>query len=248
MSTNQDADNEVGADPGRERARGLTELLLRSGERKPKPGCPPAPLEYEDVDMHICGSCFELRKPRQKGNQLATVRCLCDRERGIDEELRPWKPDLDSLYRLCWCCGGAVIKGLSRFSLHVCQPCFVEIQEISGYLGRRIAPIGRHSIHHGISLRTDPPPVRQDLVDMAAGLNGMVSSTRAAQEHQRARTAELVRRFGFFGQQRVDLWEYLARVMAAEARREGLESLAKYSSDRGAWESESPELRESVLV
>lgn len=243
MTTNDDP---TGATPQEQPPQAPVPAARR--RREPRPGCPPAPALFEDVDLHICGSCFELRRPRQKGNQEAADWCACDWNRGMGP--KPGTPGnhLRGMYRLCWSCAAAVTVGCSKFSLHVCKPCMTEIQETSAALGRRIAPIGRHSIHHGVGLRTDLPYVHQDLVDLANGLNSMVSSVSAADKHRRARTAELAHRFGLFGQERIDLWEYLAYCVANGVGNEGVASLVKFSSDRDAWESESPEFRESVEV
>lgn len=216
--------------------------------REPVPGCPPAPPRFDDGDFHICGSCFELRRPRQKSDQEAAIWCNCDRANSTGPKPTWRGNDLRGWFRLCWCCGAAMNVGCSKMSIQVCKPCFHAIRDLSSVVGMTVAPFGRHSIHSGISLRTDKPYVDQDLVDMATGLDRMVRSIAAADKHRRARTAELAHRFGFFGQERIDIWDYFAYCTAAGVQRDGLASLIQFSADRATWEAESPVFRRSTVV
>lgn len=214
-------------------------------EFRPTPGAPPATYVEENLDEHICGHCFEVRYPRSADESAEVQWCECDR-RSQDRRAPTWG-DLRSRRRLCWCCTAAKADGGSKWTLHVCQPCQASIQSTNAAVGRLVAPIGVHSLMHGIGHRTSGEPLSEAVADaLAVEFNDLFNGVHRAWLHKKFRTAELVHRFGLFGQPVIPIDDYLAAASElADPQDEGLASLITFKRDPLVWVAQRRHVRTS---
>jgi hypothetical protein len=209
---------------------------------QPVPGVAPAVFVEEDIDLHICGHCWELRYPRRAEEQHESQWCRCDRL--SQNRPAPTWGDLRSRRRLCWCCSIESADGGSKWTVHTCHPCMLDIQEVNRVAQRLVAPIGMHSMMHGIGARLDGDTLGPEVAEALAGqLNRMFAGTRGAHLHGRFRTAELCRRFGLYGRAAIPTSEYLAAAQDQVQREGGLTSLVTFMQDPLVWSAQNPEHR-----
>jgi hypothetical protein len=208
----------------------------------PTPGVPPAVYVEENLGEHICGHCFEVRYPRIAEEGAETEWCLCDRN--SQDLLPPTWGDLRSRRRLCWCCAAAKADGGSKWTVHVCKPCMTAIQTTNSSVGALAAPIGVHSLMHGVGHRTDGPLTPAVAEALAIEFNDLFAGIHRAGLHGRFRTAELLHRIGAFGQPAIPIADYLSAVGdLGIPEEEGLVSLITFIRDPLVWLAERPHLR-----
>lgn len=209
----------------------------------PVPGAPPAEFSLQNEDLHICGHCFELRYPRALADEDDSEWCRCDRE--SQQRRPPTYGDLRSRRRLCWSCATTLANGASRWTLHVCQPCSADIQRINRVEQRVVAPIGVHSLMHGIGTKVEGLPLPPGVAEaLTIEFNSLFAGIHRACTHRRFLTAELCRRFGLYGQAAIPVSEYLAAAREHQVPRdEGVVSLITFIQDPLVWPAQNPEHR-----
>lgn len=212
---------------------------------RPTPGAPPAVYVEENLDEHICGHCFEVRYPRCADEHGYVEWCECDR-RSQDRRPPTWG-DLRSQRRLCWCCAAAKADGGSKWTVHVCKPCQAAIQAANSSVGRLVAPIGVHSLMHGIGHRSNEPLTDAVAAALAVEFNDLFAGVHRAWLHGKFRTAELAHRLGLFGQAAIPLVDYLHGARALpDGRDEALASLITFQRDPAVWIAQRPHVGPSV--
>jgi hypothetical protein len=210
---------------------------------RPVPGAPAPEFIEEAGELHICGHCFQLRWPRVPEEQHLSVWCACDQ--ASQDRPPPTDGDLASNYRLCWGCGIEVIEGNSKWSVLVCEFCKSGLDYVNAD-GRIVAPIGPHSVQHGISLSGGPHPP-EVFEAFTERLNAFMRCLSGAYLHARFHTAELCRHFGLFGQQVINLDSYLAAAKQLDVDKfDGLRSLISFMQNPIAWSELDPENRPIV--
>jgi hypothetical protein len=202
---------------------------------EPTPGAPPAVYVEENIDEHICGHCFEVRYPRCAEESGEVEWCACDR-RSQDRSAPTWG-DLRSRRRLCWCCAAAKADGGSKWTLHVCRRCSKTIQATNRSVGAVAAPIGVHSLMHGVGAQGGGEPIAPEVAEaLAIEFNELFAGVHRAALHGRFRTAELARHFGLFGQTVIPMDDYLAATSQLDDPvNEGLISLITFIRDPLVW-------------
>lgn len=91
----------------------------------------------------VCRTCGEI-----SGEGWWKQRCSCEPQ---DDE--PWPGyDFNTAVELCYCCGQVPLRSGSRWSIWFCEGCRKLVLGLNRSLGRYAVPIGRHSLHGGISL------------------------------------------------------------------------------------------------
>ena len=170
---------------------------------------PPEPAPAEDGKTDgICATCGQLRH------------VACPHSCGCSPPEPGWRPELLIPCELCNICGLGVIRGGHRFHRLLCNSCMSDVQKLSRRAGRRIVPIGIHSLMNGAVVRGPDTRDPAHLEAFAKEFNSLNERIDAFREHG---TSLVLQRCREFGLQPVDgvylLSEYRERCTAAAITR-----------------------------
>ena len=169
-------------------------------------------------DWQVCGICFELRGPfvwRLKGQEYPHVQeCGCERSGHADGE-RPetWRGfDFNMVAQLCQACGCQGLDSGSRFSVWFCGDCKQRAVALNAEVGLPVVPIGRHSIMHGVALRTSPRPTDAEIAAFVNRFGTLIERMRQLADWSHAVVHSNLVTFGCDNEAGVALADYLGAV------------------------------------
>jgi hypothetical protein len=115
------------------------------------------------------------------------------------------------------------------------------IQTTNSSVGVLVAPIGVHSLMHGVGHKSDEPLTPAVAEALAVEFNDLFAGIHRAVLHGRFRTAELLHRIGAFGQPAIPTADYLSAVGdLGIPEEEGLVSLITFIRDPLVWLDQHP--------
>ncbi len=117
----------------------------------------PSSREAPPGELLICRTCFLLKGPVPGRSDGARQFCDCT-PLEVRRAQPCWGSDFNTYAELCRCCGLALLRSGSRFSIWFCTQCLEAINALNRSAGHCLVPIGRHSFMNGVSaaqLRTE---------------------------------------------------------------------------------------------
>lgn len=174
-----------------------------------------APLHMDFSKMSICTACLEVKGPWRENNSKALQqKCPCNPK--PIRRAKAWPSfDFNTAVELCYCCGLELLSSGSRWALFFCDECKKNVVSFNDRYGAYLIPIGRHSLHGGVSVsaknRVDRRKV-EEVEEFVSRWRETVNAMGALSKWSAQIIAANLEAFGFDRKADTPLPEYLAAV------------------------------------
>ena len=149
------------------------------------------------------------RRPRRPGSCGRWQSCGCE-----DDPLRWPGVDVSREIDLCLLCARGTAGGTSRWASLACDSCKAVNNAVTGMLGRRLAPLHRHSIGNGVGVRVNADEA--EVIRQQAALVALTRSWQDLYEWFHLEFSRLASSQGWANDTQVPLRVWLERLAESE--------------------------------
>ncbi|MDD4230900.1 MAG: hypothetical protein PHG45_05925 [Dehalococcoidales bacterium] len=143
------------------------------------------------MSLSVCRKCFQLTgRTTLDDGQEVEQKCGC-----VGPGQKKWQLnfpdgyspvfDFNKAYEMCYCCGLAVIRSGSRWSIFYCDDCKTKILKLNKLLGGTLIPIGRHSLMNGVGLSAKGAKDKSRIKAFSKSLTGLFDRISLVEKHYR---------------------------------------------------------------